>query len=429
MRKSLSLLAVAFVAIFLAFPIRLVAQGSAAATTSATAPFPTRLRVAVKAGKVELSWVDSPIAVDSYVVYRHTTPVNASNLSTATKLGIVAKGIQSYADVPPDSSDYYYLVLALAAGGNPYEVFMSAGNATAAPTSIKPASLRPAQSGTSPKTVAPAVSAGPVEELSAQSRGESIVLNYKGAQGRSLVLYRGTAPIGRASDLLNATLVATFQDKEGSFVDFPVPGIEYWYALLVENDLKAGRIDLIKGKNATAEGASIEMTKQSGAIAETSPVSRTPPLPAFLLDAATGVAVPSNPAEIPSRRTISPDTEKALAGLLALAPPIKRPQPQLKLLSEELAAPSGGEDYSLSLIVKQKLVPGKWREAEEQLRKYLSLNRSEKAVSRARFYLGQALAFSGSYREAFFEFLSARALHPTESAPWIEYVLAALRKS
>ena len=49
----------------------------------------------------------------------------------------------------------------------------------------------------------------------------------------------------------------------------------------------------------------------------------------------------------------------------------------------------------------------------DQLRNYLSLNRSPKAAARAHFYLGEALAFMGSARDAFFEFLSARDSYPT----------------
>jgi TolA-binding protein len=83
----------------------------------------------------------------------------------------------------------------------------------------------------------------------------------------------------------------------------------------------------------------------------------------------------------------------------------------------------------LSLIVSSRLVNRDWAGAADQLRKYLSLNRTQKAISRARFYLGQALANMGLYKDAFFEFLSARPSYTIETKPWIEYLLTALRRS
>ena len=328
--------------------------------------------------------------------------------------------------MPPDESNYFYLVLALRGDGTPYLSFVPSENATAAPISLKPALAEKAPAA-APAPIAPTVPKG-IEALIAQARDDSIVLTYRGGQDLRLVAYRGTAPIEHASDLLDADLVSTFVDKGGSFADYPVPGIDYWYAILAEDDVKAGRIDLEKGRNATAAAARVALTTRNAAIAEVSPASRTPPLPAFFLDAVTGTPTPESPVEAPERRTISPEAEKAVASVLALSPPIKRPLPAMRLLSEELTAPSGGEDYALSLIVTEKLVPGDWKGAADQLRKYLSLNRGERAASRAHFYLGQALAYAGASREAFFEFLSARALHPTETEPWIDYVLASLRQ-
>jgi len=101
--------------------------------------------------------------------------------------------------------------------------------------------------------------------------------------------------------------------------------------------------------------------------------------------------------------------------------------PATSLLPEELSIPSGGEDYALSQIVSDRIAAKDWVSAADQLRKYLSLNRGPKASARARFYLGEALAFAGSGREAFFEFLSAGEFYPSETKPWIEYVLSTLR--
>ena len=174
----------------------------------------------------------------------------------------------------------------------------------------------------------------------------------------------------------------------------------------------------------------VAMTTRNAAIAEVSPASRTPPLPAFLLDAVTGTPTPESPVEAPERRAISPEAEKAGGERSHLVAPHKAPPPghapplrrALCALGGRRLRPSRSSSPRSSCRAIGKARP-------DQLRRYLSLNRGEeKAASRAHFYLGQALAYAGASREAFFEFLSARALHPTETEPWIDYVLASLRQ-
>jgi len=515
--RKLSRIQVA-IAIFLLFALTGAAAQDKDAAGAPAIPFPTRLRAAMRNGRVELSWQDAAEAPGGVQIYRHVMQITAETFSAASPIGSVGKGVQSYVDTPPDESLYYYAALSLASDGSAYPAFIAASNTTAAPISLKPASAEPllivsgktAQSpaasaappaaapapiaaalapATSPIAAAPtaapaaaapvAVSAqpapatvkpatpsakaqaapaapvesskpaplaseakipaaapiaeatprssGPIESLSAQARDDSIVITYAGGAGKRLILYRGLGPIERSSDLLDASLVATFSDKDGKFIDYPVPGIDYWYAILTENDLKAGKIELVKGKNSSIAAVGVALTRRNAAVAEISPTSRSQPLPAFLLDAATGFAVPASAGSPATPAVLAPDSEKAVAAILAKAPPIKSPLPSLTILPEERGSPSGGEDYALSLIVSQKLARGDWAASTDQLRKYLSLNRSEKAAARAHFYLGEALAFAGAYRDGFFEFLSARAYYPIECAPWIAYVLAALR--
>jgi len=266
--------------------------------------------------------------------------------------------------------------------------------------------------------------------MAARAKGDAILISYKASPKSRLVLYRGVAPITGAADLLDATLVAAFTDKDGSFADFPVPGVDYYYALLGEEDLKAGKISIAAGVNSLSQAVQVRSGSVSSGLAETPPASRTPPLPYFLTeDGSPGGGLPAEDEGLFPPQPVSPDTEKAISSLLAAAPKVKPAMPAASLLPEELSAPSGGEDYALSLIVSDRIAAKDWAAAADQLRKYLSLNRGPKASARARYYLGEALAFMGSGRDAFFEFLSAQQLYPSETRPWIEYVLSTLRGS
>ena len=220
MRKATWLRAAAVVAALLLSPFgaeaALAAQEATAAAPAQLAsplPHPAHLRAAMRMGKVELEWIDAAEALGGYLVYRGSASIDASSLAAATKLGYVPSGVRSYVDVPPDEANYFYLVLALRGDGTPYLSFVPSENATAAPISIKPALAERAPAA-APAPIALPVPKG-VEALAAQARDDSIVLTYKGGQDRSLVVYRGTAPLEHASDLLDADLVSTFVDKGG----------------------------------------------------------------------------------------------------------------------------------------------------------------------------------------------------------------------
>ena len=54
--------------------------------------------------------------------------------------------------------------------------------------------------------------------------------------------------------------------------------------------------------------------------------------------------------ELPPSRPVTPETAKAISVILSKAPPANTEMPSTITLPEELSAPTGGEDYALSLI-------------------------------------------------------------------------------
>lgn len=414
------------------------AQSTPQGSAQAAAPSTSRLRVSEKDSQIVLTWFDSPGSTARYAIYRSSAQLNPATISGAARLGDVAPGVQTYSDTPPDSKPYYYGVFALGPDGKPFLVFTPAATVTIIPiavTAVQPQSAPLAQPAASASmAAAPAAGspsgAGPqpsIAGISAKPQGEGILVTYSTPPNSRLVLYRGTTKILDAADLLDAVLVAAFPDKDGSFLDYPVPGVDYYYAILGEEDLKAGRIALSEGVNSLSVPVQLPATTAAG-ISATPPAPRTPPLPYFLIEngVSGGVALPADEG-VPPAVPVSTETEKAIASILAMAPPIQLAVPTTRILKEELSQPSGGEDYALSLIVSQKIVSKDWSGAVDQLRKYLSLNRGAQAAGRARFYLGEALSFSGSPREAFFEFLLAQDLYPAETRPWIDYELSLLQ--
>ncbi|MBL8967661.1 MAG: hypothetical protein JNG85_11685 [Spirochaetaceae bacterium] len=426
--QTLALAGILLLATFTPVAQEPAAAGAATGGSEAVfAPFPSRLRVAVREGKVVLSWEDSPEAFSRYAVYRSKEPMDGSDsFAKAERLGEAAAGAATYVDSPEGGIAYFYLVLAVGEDGEPYRVFIPGKNTTLSAVSV-PAAAPIVVEAPKPAAVVPPAVTG----IAASLREDAVLVSYRANEkAKRLVLYRGSAPILDTAGLLEAVLVASFEAAESGIIDYPVPGVDYWYALIPEDELRAGRILIEKGKNSTAAAVKIPAGLYRVGLPETTPLSRTPPLPAFLLErplSGTG-ELPSLPPN-PAPKELSVEAAKAASSLLALAPSSVERRPPLRVLAEESRAPSGGEDYALGLIVKEKLLKGDFAGGAEQLRKYLSLNRSAKAATRARFYLGEALAYQGAYRESFFEFLLARESYAAETTPWLEYLVGVLGES
>jgi hypothetical protein len=409
---------IALVVGLLAAPLPAPAQapaagGAATVQASPDASFPlSKFRFTRKDAEVNLTWEEAAGFSGRVAVYRSAEAFSVASLPKATKIAELAPGTKKYSDVPRLSGSYYYAILPL---GLAKPSFQNGRNATGSPIVVE----------------LPAKVLLPEPSLAARVEEDSVIVEYVGPAGSdSLLLYRGTAPLVDATSLLTASVVATLRSSDKRFIDYPVPGIDYWYALLPEEELKAGRVSLVQGVSATPNPVRIPAEVIGIGMAAELPYSRTPPLPSFYLDRAISSSSPlfAFPGERPPARELAPETVKAISGLLAGYPSAKPSPPSLVLLAAEQGKPTGGEDYALALIVREKLIKGENADAADQLRRYLSLNRGADAQARARFYLGVALSRIGEERAAIFEFLAAREAYPRPTGPWIDYLMLKLRR-
>ena len=245
-----------------------------------------------------------------------------------------------------------------------------------------------------------------------------------------MVLYRSPTPIRSLSDLLTASWVASVEETPEGILDFPVPGIEYYYALVDDEGLRSGSPDLVVGRNVTSESALVPAGRYRIGLPEIPYASRSLPLPYLALTRGIGPDSRTLPESlpVPSPSTLKPETQKALSGLLQNGRLPAASPPELMILSEDLETSAvGGEEYTLRTIVRDRLTKKDWTGASDELARYLSLNRSPSAAGRARFYRGQALAYSGQYREAFFDFLLAQDVLYRPSDTWIDWLLDQMR--
>jgi tetratricopeptide (TPR) repeat protein len=385
-------------------------------------PYVSRIRVGVNQESVVLTWEDSVDATGSCVVYRSKEPISSSSFSGAEKLATVPYGVQRYVDSPPSSdAEWYYAVLALDATSVAYEIFIPFKNSTAIGVATEPKATS--------ATASPDERFTLVGSLSAKIDNDAVILSYKAESlGHRLVIYRGSAPIAAAANVLNASIVSIVDDTVTEVRDYPVPGIDYYYAVIDENTLRRGGVDVRPGENSTKSSVRIEAGVYRIGLPAVSPLSRAVPLPGRIYDSAIGTGERLGSAlNVPEPRQIASQAEKAIDRILKSIPSYPKAVPAVTILDHEGQNPGTGEDYTLAGIVRETIQKKDWPEAISQLEKFLSIHRSQETEMRARFYLGEAYAANKDFQDALFSLLVAQDSYYRLTREWIDYCLAELK--
>jgi hypothetical protein len=366
----------------------------------------SRLTVEVKNNLARLSWRDSPDARGPVYVYRSSRPFEETS-ARPEKPGEVPYGSESYIDELESPGTFYYFVAASDSQGKLYDIPIPLNNTISVSF----------QDGLPEGAAFPGdpPARDDVSFMEAAVQRDSVVINFKieGA-GKTPVLYRSVRPIRNIQDLLSAVIVQTA--VKSPFIDYPVRDIDYYYALVLEEDLAQGRVSIEPGRNATTSAARLSPGVPEGDL-------RSMPLP--LVSVGNAVPRSGGPPETPSPRALSAEAEQALSVLLGKAGPAplparKAPRAFLRDLDEN----AGGADYALGAIVRNSFSRGLWEQARNELMEFLALPRSADLEYRAHFYLGQVFYFLNQNQEALFEFLLVRPYEDAEASGWIDAILA-----
>jgi hypothetical protein len=397
----------------------------AGGTESIFFPFVSRLQGEIKNTLLRLSWIDSPSVRGPVFIYRSVVPIEEISPASRGRPIEVPYGAESYIDEIEGPGVFYYFVIASDEWGQKYEISMPLGNSIRIEVSEQGLAagdsgipLRP-QTPVQPQVPAPAPpSSGEVPAIRgimASAEGGKVTITFSAAEGKRPVLYRSARPFTGTGDLLNAVIVQP--NVVSPFIDYPVPGISYYYAVIPEADIIKGTLRLIPGLNVTTQSVEAAADRSAGL---REPGLRSLPLPQISLQtAAPGMNAFS---ETPPRVELSPEAAKVLGNIPASGNRtglLKKP----RVFTQDLEPPSGGEEHILRSIVQGSFSRKDWTAARDELIRYLSLPRSSLTEARARFYLGQCRYFTGAYRESLFEFLLAES---AESAEWIQSVLSLL---
>jgi hypothetical protein len=376
------------------------------------APFVSRLKVVAENDTVVITWKDSPDVTDArYIILRSTAEITDKNFSLAALAGDVAGGVESFIDRPDPGVPWYYAVLIKDKSGKIYELFIPFRNKTIAPVSV---AKREEES--------PAIISGIRTTLSSDS---SVTIEFASSSpSRTFNLYASTKPIVSIDSLLAATRISSFSSSQTRYVDYPLPGIPYYYAVIDAAELKTGDITFSPGANTTREP--IEVPLSPGVAGRGSSFTgRSQPLPFYNISQSImeGSSLTASPFLTVRPVSLREATVAAVENLVSLYVPPKRQAAEPAMLPEERGDSISGERQYLREIVSRSILQKNWKEGELALKRFLSVRRSAEIESSARFYLGQVLYFQGKKNEACLEFLLVKG-HDAERMAWLDRILS-----
>jgi hypothetical protein len=378
--------------------------------TEAFPPFVSRLKAQPDEHTVALTWRNPAEAAGARLVYRSSEELSAGTLPAATVVARLGEEAESFEDTPPDASPYYYAVLLESPEGKLFDLLIPFRNKTSQGVQIS--------------------GAPPEENLATRVTGlrtevveDSVRLAFRSSvPARELLLFRGTAPISTGEDLLEADAPVALDGGVQEYWDYPIPGVDTYYAVIDAGLFKVGQTRIVPGDNATQVPVQIPLSVPRVALPPASR-SRSLPLPYLRFPAAAVADRRSSPADLPAPgqvRPLQPATLETLGRLLSQAPS-REPAPRaVEVLSEDRADSANGESRSLVGILRGQLQTGRYAQAETALRGLLSIRRSEQVEARIHFYLGQSLYMQRLYQEAALEFLLARDQIYGYVQPWLE---------
>jgi hypothetical protein len=394
------------------------------AQNNSFSPFVSDIDVEPRNNLIRLTWTDSPDAQGSVYIFRSIRPFSDSVPPNIRPI-VVSYGTQYYIDDIDDIGSIYYFIAASDISGQRYDIIIPQTNSTL----VNLVNINPVNHNNQYQEepfqkeafqIPPSMAIEPLAGISsirAMQDGDGVTVTFNSTfPQRSVVLYRSSHPVRQPQDLINAFIVSS--DFASQFTDFPFPGYPWYYTVIYEDEIASGNVEIRPGINATALPVFYEEAELSaGMTGELSGISmRKIPLPFLTFDHMQGAFVPEA-----SGSQVSANIPGS--GQPAKTPlELKRP----RIFAVDLEAPATGEESALFQIVNDYFTALDWQGTIVNLQEYLSLPRSHEAQARARFYLGQALYYTGNYRGALLEFLSFRSFDSVEANLWVDAVLSAM---
>jgi len=366
------------------------------------APFVSRLQARAQRGSVLLSWKDSEdLSTGSYRIYRSKEEIGLNNYQEATPIADVSIGQESYVDSSIESvGDYFYAVLALTPNNTLLTSFIPYRNITISPVSITMADIDRVNLS---KVV-----------LKAEKKEGDIQLTFTSVPEEwNILFFRSTEMITDKDSLKEAIQVFPQQKDTSEYLDQPIPGIPYYYAIIEENSFENSQYDLIPGKNSLSSPVKVDLKKYELTVSETT--SRPLPLPKINLfkSLSSDKLLPDSRWSLPVAVTLKDQTQTIMEEYVKSYE--KRDDSVLKIRHlDNYGRDVFQNNTNLLSIIEGPFSAGKLSAAGDLLEAYLTLSLNDAERAAGRYYLGLCQYFLGNTKEALLQFLVVETYFPEE---------------
>ena len=368
-------------------------------------PFVSHLDAKANKGEVILMWRDAPnLEGVVYEILRSGAEIRSDNLEDAEKVAVVAPGIETFTDRPPEGKAWWYAIVAVE-GGVRYGMIIPWRNATGVPVA--------AADGTRE-----AEGAANVHALTAELEGQSVRLDYVAdREEASVTVFRSPRPFDEPAEIDHAVAVGTRVGSSGTLTDTPIPGVRWYYAAVDDSLFRSGDPRWMASaafSNPVLPALADEGTRASA--------MRPAPLPRLRITRSfeDGRPIPEIDGELPDRARLAPSVISALAEIIG---PIQG-ELWIEPVPIVLDVDRGYSDDRLQGILLDILNGSferrEWEVADSELFALSASNGIDGAMkARIQFYRGQCQYFRGDLQSAFLSFLYASDLYYPESRKWM----------
>ncbi len=249
-------------------------------------------------------------------------------------------------------------------------------------------------------------------------------------ENRELVIYRSSKPINNYNDLINASLIATFFSSTNKYIDYPQPGIPYFYIIMDSFLTKSGKYVINPGQNVSTNSILIQAVDSTNNMQKRETL-RNQPLPYLDLKSSieSGKLLLDSYSELPVKYSLTFESSKIVDTILNTI--YKEDEFELYpiILEEDLIESVNSEEYQLKRILESDFNDKNWVIANKLLSNFLSVDHSENITKKAHFYLAQVYFFQNSYTKSFLEFTLIQNQMPKETKPWMDKLLTYMKNN
>lgn len=240
---------------------------------------------------------------------------------------------------------------------------------------------------------------------------------------QNLLVYRSTTAFCKASQLTEDNLIATLQITETTFSDTVKDYKNYYYAIIAELTDSSLYDIMIPSVNTTVYPVGLA-AKEDIPVLPVSEEEKKPSISSSGLREAPLPYLQVLPNQAEENTETIPDQVLNKANTLIKSTVIRKlPTPDI-FPEEKEDRGTMGDDYILFSIIDAFFTRGDWKSANNELEKFIQMNRDEKVLSRAYYYLGQANYFLGNTQAALSYFMKAEKEFSHQSKKWIQEVLS-----